>query len=37
MVAVGMPHLWRLTREILDWNRIDQLLKEHDGETMPRD
>ena len=30
--ALILPRLWRLTREILNWNRIEELIKEHDDE-----
>jgi hypothetical protein len=29
VIAFILPRLWPLTREILNWERIDQLIKEH--------
>lgn len=31
-LAFLVPRIWRLTREILNWERIEQLLKENDSE-----
>jgi hypothetical protein len=30
--AFILQRFWPLTREILNWDRIDELIKEHDGE-----
>jgi len=28
-----IPRLWPLTREVLNWDRIEQLIKEHDDKA----
>jgi polyferredoxin len=33
VIAFILPRLWPLTREILNWERIDQLIKEHDSKS----
>jgi hypothetical protein len=34
IVAFILPRFWPLTREIMDWDRVAQLLKEHDDNTV---
>jgi hypothetical protein len=31
--AFLIPRFWPLTREVLNWDRIEQLLEEHDGSA----